>query len=117
MVYKGFYMDWERLGEVTTRFKSRTRDSYASLRDKHKLQTTTITSVLAGKGCSIESYLKFCNWLNVHPGTFIAHTDYLIEQKEVPCLIAAIRTDERIDPIVADAIATLLEAAYPKNEK
>lgn len=79
------------------------------------ISASTISRVENGKTPDMETFLALCDWLEVPPHTLIKNTEDT-SQKEIPGSICVmLRSDQRLERDVAEALAVLIEAAYSKQ--
>jgi len=105
-------LDVKRLGTMV-----RVKRGNRSLRDLAaelgRVSASTLSRVERGKVPDVETFLLLCDWLEVPPATFIGSGE--VEQPlDTPARIALVlRSDPKLEPTLADALATLIKRAYP----
>ena len=59
----------------------------------------------------METFLSLCDWLEIPPAELIKNTEE--EQLDTPEAISIqLRADKNLDPAIANALASLVKAAY-----
>lgn len=75
------------------------------------VSASTLSRIENGKIPDIDTFLAVCDWLEIPPAEFIKNTEDKGKKDDYSAICAKLRTDRRLKPTVADAIATLIEAA------
>lgn len=107
----GNYLDTERLASLV-----KTKRGSRGLRDTAKeignVSPSTISRVENGKTPDMETFLALCDWLEVPPAELIKNTEEE-ETLDTPDAISIqLRADKNLDPAIANALASLVKAAY-----
>lgn len=107
------YVDVEQLAALV-----RTKRGEAGLRQTAQeigdLSPSTLSRVENGKLPDMDTFLRLCDWLGVDPGRFLKSTSKVNElQMETTEVIEAhLRADKELDPETAEALTTMIKAAY-----
>ncbi len=116
----GSYLDIERLASLV-RSKRGSRGLRETAKEIGNVSPSTISRVENGKTPDMDTFLAICDWLEVPLGELIKNTDE--EDLETPEAISIqLRADKNLDPAIANALASLVKAAYKdlsqnKNEE
>ena len=107
----GNYLDTERLANLV-----RSKRGRRGLRDTAKeignVSPSTISRVENGKTPDMDTFLALCDWLKVPAAELIKNTEDE-EALETPEAISIqLRADKNLDPAIANALASLVKAAY-----
>ncbi len=104
------YLDMQMLSDMV-----RTKRGYRGLRETANdclISPSTISRVENGKVPDMATFLAVCDWLAIPPAEFIREA----ENQQFPCdfhdLSMKLRSVIRLNPLVADALVVLIEAAY-----
>ncbi len=109
----GNYLDTERLANLV-----RSKRGRRGLRDTAKeignISPSTISRVENGKTPDMDTFLALCDWLEVPPAELIKNTEDEHEQalKTPDAITIQLRADKNLDPAIANALASLVKAAY-----
>lgn len=78
------------------------------------ISPSTLSRVENGKLPDMDTFLRLCDWLEVDPGRFLRSTGTNEEpQMETAEIVEAhLRADKELDPDTAEALATMIKAAY-----
>ena len=79
------------------------------------VSASTISRVENKKIPDIETFLVLCDWLEVEPTELIKNTEDISDSYTRRSICATLRSDKRLNPEVAQALAILVEAAYSKQ--
>ena len=77
-----------------------------------KVSPSTISRVENGKTPDMETFLALCNWLEVPPAELINSTEEKKDSNTPEAIEIQLRADKNLDPAIADALASLVKAAY-----
>ena len=77
-----------------------------------KVSPSTISRVENGKTPDMETFLALCDWLEVPPAELINSTEEKKDSNTPEAIAIQLRADKNLDPAVADALASLVKAAY-----
>ena len=80
------------------------------------ISPATLSRVENEKAPDMTTFLRLCNWLQVPPAQLLADQNNLpASPPDRPQQIALLlRSDRQLDPATANALASLVEAAYAK---
>jgi transcriptional regulator with XRE-family HTH domain len=73
---------------------------------------STISRVENGKTPDMETFLVLCDWLEVPPAELIHSTEEKKDSNTPEAIEIQLRADKNLDPAIADALASLVKAAY-----
>ncbi len=79
------------------------------------ISPSTLSRVENGKAPDMDTFLLLCDWLKVPPNEFFSNEAEakLPQAADTPEIIAIhLRADKTLDPATANALATLVKAAY-----
>ena len=106
----GSYLDIERLASLV-RKKRGSRGLRETAAEIGNVSPSTLSRVESGKMPDMETLLFLCNWLEVPPAKLFRTTQE--DQLDTPEAIAIqLRADKNLDPAIANALASLVKAAY-----
>ncbi len=77
---------------------------------------STISRVERGTIPDVATFLAICDWLEMPPAELIRNMDGIHSGDTCRSVCAKLRTDRRLDPEVADALAVLIEFAYNQGK-
>lgn len=77
-----------------------------------KVSPSTISRVENGKTPDMETFLALCDWLEVPPAELINSAEEKNESDTPEAIAIQLRADKNLDPAIADALASLVKAAY-----
>ena len=77
-----------------------------------KVSPSTISRVENGKTPDMETFLALCNWLEVPPAELINSTEKKKDSNTPEAIAIQLRADKNLDPATANALASLVKAAY-----
>ncbi|MEL6438529.1 MAG: helix-turn-helix domain-containing protein [Cyanobacteria bacterium J06621_8] len=83
---------------------------------------STISRVENGKTPDMDTFLALCNWLEVPAAELMGNTEEKEDVNTPEAIEIQLRADKNLDPAIADALASLVKAAYQdlsqnKNDK
>lgn len=93
----------------------RAKRGYRGLREitkDCKISFSTISRVENGKVPDIATFLALCDWLEIPPAEFIRGAENKYVADDFHDLSMKLRSVIRLNPLVADALVVLIEAAY-----
>lgn len=106
----GSYLDIERLASLVRKQRG-SRGLRETAAEIGNVSPSTLSRVESGKMPDMETFLALCNWLQVPPAELFRTTD--ADQLNTPEAIAIqLRADKNLDPAIANALASLVKAAY-----
>ena len=106
----GSYLDTQRLANLV-RSKRGSRGLRETATEIGNVSPSTISRVENGKTPDMETFLSLCDWLEIPPAELIKNTEE--EQLDTPEAISIqLRADKNLDPAIANALASLVKAAY-----
>ena len=73
---------------------------------------STISRVENGKTPDMDTFLALCNWLEIPPAELINSTEKKNKSDTPEAIAIQLRADKNLDPAIADALASLVKAAY-----
>lgn len=87
------------------------RQAAQAIRD---VSPSTLSRVENGKLPDMDTFLRLCDWLEVKPSRFFRDTSETEEPEmdNVERIEAHLRADKELDPATAEALATMIRAAY-----
>ncbi|KYC41368.1 transcriptional regulator [Scytonema hofmannii PCC 7110] len=97
------------------RTKRGTRGLRETAKEIGNISPSTLSRVENGKMPDMETFLLLCDWLEVPPAELIKNTEEAGNPSvlETPDAIAIqLRADKNLDPAIANALASLVKAAY-----
>ena len=107
----GNYLDTEKLANLV-----RSKRGNRGLRDTAKeignVSPSTISRVENGKTPDMDTFLALCDWLEVPPAELIKNTKEEEDLDTLEAMTIQLRADKNLDPAVANALASLVKAAY-----
>lgn len=105
------YLDIERLASLV-RSKRGSRGLREAAQEIGNVSPSTISRVENGKTPDMDTFLALCNWLEIPAAELIKNT----EDEEVldtpEAITIQLRADKKLDPAIANALASLVKAAY-----
>lgn len=104
------YLDVDRLASLV-----RKRRGGRGLRETSKeigsVSPSTLSRIEGGKMPDMETFMALCDWLQVPPSELFQTTED--QGLETPDMISIqLRADKKLDPAIANALASLVKAAY-----
>ena len=107
----GNYLDTEKLANLV-----RSKRGNRGLRDTAKeignVSPSTISRVENGKTPDMDTFLALCDWLEVPPAELIKNTEDEEALDTPEAITIQLRADKNLDPAIANALASLVKAAY-----
>ena len=107
----GNYLDTEKLANLV-----RSKRGNKGLRDTAKeignVSPSTISRVENGKTPDMDTFLALCDWLEVPAAELIKNTEDEEDLDTPEAITIQLRADKNLDPAVANALASLVKAAY-----
>lgn len=104
------YLDMERLASLV-RKKRGSKGLRETADEIGNVSPSTLSRVESGKIPDMETFLTLCNWLEVPPAELFRNTEEA--DLDTPEAIAIqLRADKSLDPAIANALASLVKAAY-----
>jgi transcriptional regulator with XRE-family HTH domain len=115
------YLDMEKLASLV-RNKRLTRGLRETAKEIGKVSPSTISRVENGKTPDMETFLALCDWLEVPAAELIKNTEDERAMNTPEAITIQLRADRNLDPAIANALASLVTAAYKdlsqnKNEE
>jgi transcriptional regulator with XRE-family HTH domain len=107
------YLDMQRLSALV-----RSKRGNRGLREMATIigvSPATVSRVERGTVPDVATFLAICDWIEMPPAGLIKNMNGTQKLDTCHSVCAKLRTDKRLDPEVADAIALLIEFVY--NQK
>ena len=101
----------ERLANMV-RSKRGTRGLRETAKEIGNVSPSTISRVENGKTPDMETFLALCHWLEVPPAELMRNTEDKKNLDTPEAIEIQLRADKNLEPAVADALASLVKAAY-----
>ena len=76
------------------------------------VSASTISRVEKGQTPDLETFLALCDWLEIPPVELIKNTEKQPDSETPQSICLKLRSDQRLPPEIANALAVLIEAAY-----
>ena len=73
---------------------------------------STISRVENGKTPDMETFFALCDWLEIPPAELMKNTEGKENVDTPEAIEIQLRADKNLDPAIADALASLVKAAY-----
>lgn len=105
------YLDIERLANLV-RSKRGSRGLRETAKEIGNVSPSTISRVENGKTPDVETFLSLCDWLEVPPAELIKNTEEEQSLNTPETIAMHLRADKNLDPAIANALASLVKAAY-----
>lgn len=105
------YLNAERLANLV-RSKRGSRGLRETAKEIGKVSPSTISRVENGKTPDMDTFLALCDWLEVPPAELMKNTDNQEDLNTPDKIAMQLRADKNLDPAIADALASLVKAAY-----
>ncbi|MGL5880887.1 MAG: helix-turn-helix domain-containing protein [Xenococcaceae cyanobacterium] len=106
------YLDTERLANLV-RGKRGSRGLRETAKEIGNVSPSTISRVENGKVPDMDTFLALCDWLEVPPAELIKNTENEENTLNTPeAITIQLRADKNLDPAIANALASLVKAAY-----
>jgi transcriptional regulator with XRE-family HTH domain len=94
------------------RGKRRNRGLRETATEIGNVSPSTISRVENGKTPDMDTFLALCNWLEIPPAELINNSSEKKNSDTPEAIEIQLRTDKNLDPAIADALASLVKAAY-----
>ena len=107
----GSYLDIERLANLV-RSKRGSRGLRETAQEIGNVSPSTISRVENGKTPDMDTFLALCDWLEVPPAELIKNTEDEEALNTPEAITIQLRADKNLDPAIANALASLVKAAY-----
>lgn len=107
----GSYLDTERLANLV-RSKRGSRGLRETAIAIGNVSPSTISRVENGKIPDMDTFLALCDWLEVPPAELIKNTEGEEALDTPEAITIQLRADKNLDPAIANALASLVKAAY-----
>lgn len=105
------YLDMEKLANLV-RNKRLTRGLRETAKEIGNVSPSTISRVENGKTPDMETFLALCDWLQVPAAELIKNTEDEKAPNTPEAITIQLRADRNLDPAIANALASLVTAAY-----
>jgi transcriptional regulator with XRE-family HTH domain len=105
------YLDMEKLASLV-RNKRLTRGLRETAKEIGNVSPSTISRVENGKTPDMETFLALCDWLEVPAAELIKNTEDERAMNTPEAITIQLRADRNLDPAIANALASLVTAAY-----
>lgn len=117
----GSYLDIERLANLV-RNKRGSRGLRLIAEEIGNVSPSTISRVENGKIPDMDTFFALCDWLEIPPAELIKNTEDENIVDTPKAITIQLRADKKLDPAIANALASLVKAAYKdlsqhKNEE
>ncbi|WP_414575805.1 helix-turn-helix domain-containing protein [Anabaena sp. CCY 9402-a] len=104
------YLDIEKLASLV-RKKRGSKGLRETAAEIGNVSPSTLSRVESSKMPDMDTFLALCNWLKVPPAELFRTTEE--NQLDTPEAIAIqLRADKNLEPAIANALASLVKAAY-----
>jgi transcriptional regulator with XRE-family HTH domain len=105
------HLDIERLARLvkTKRASKGLREVAAEI---GSVSPSTLSRVENGRIPDMETFLLLCDWLRVAPSEFFSTDEPVTEKTSAESIEIQLRADKNLDPVTANALATIVRAAY-----
>ena len=115
------YLDMKKLASLV-RNKRLTRGLRETAKEIGNVSPSTISRVENGKTPDMETFLALCDWLEIPAAELIKNTEDERAINTPEAITIQLRADRNLDPAIANALASLVTAAYKdlsqnKNEE
>ena len=107
----GNYVDIEKLANLV-RNKRLNRGLRETAKEIGNVSPSTISRVENGKTPDMETFLALCDWLEVPAAELIKNTEDEKAVNTPEAITIQLRADKNLDPAIANALASLVTAAY-----
>lgn len=101
----------EKLANLV-RSKRGTRGLRETAKEIGNVSPSTISRVEKGKTPDMDTFFALCEWLEVSPAEFIQNSEEEKELDTPEAIAIQLRADKNLDPAIANALASLVKAAY-----
>ncbi len=106
------HLNAEKLANLV-RSKRGTRGLRETAKEIGNVSPSTISRIEKGKTPDMDTFLALCEWLEVSPAELIQNTEEEKELDTPEAIAIQLRADKNLDPAIANALASLVKAAYP----
>ena len=104
------YLDVEKLASLVKK-KRGSRGLRDTSKEIGSVSPSTLSRVEGGKMPDMETFTALCDWLQVPPSELFKTAED--KSLETPDMISIqLRADKNLDPAIANALASLVKAAY-----
>lgn len=105
------HLDMDRLARLiqTKRASKGLREVAAEIGN---VSPSTLSRVENGRVPDMETFLSLCDWLCVAPSEFFSTEASAEEKSSAASIEIQLRADKNLDPVTANALATIVRAAY-----
>lgn len=105
------HLDMDRLARLvkTKRASKGLREVAAEIGN---VSPSTLSRVENGRVPDMETFLLLCDWLGVAPAEFFSGDASTEEKSPAASIEVQLRADKNLDPVTANALATIIRAAY-----
>ncbi|MEM8720389.1 MAG: helix-turn-helix domain-containing protein [Cyanobacteria bacterium P01_G01_bin.39] len=104
-------LDAERLANLV-RSKRGNRGLRETAKEIGNVSPSTISRVENGKTPDMDTFLALCDWLEIPPAELMTNTDNQEDIGTPEAIEIQLRADKNLDPATANALASLVKAAY-----
>ena len=101
----------EKLANMV-RSKRGTRGLRETAKEIGNVSPSTISRVENGKTPDMDTFLALCHWLEVPPAELMRNTEDEENLDTPEAIEIQLRADKNLEPAIADALASLVKAAY-----
>ena len=101
----------ERLANLV-RSKRGSRGLRETAKEIGNVSPSTISRVENGKTPDMDTFLALCNWLEIPPAELMKNTEDEEDLSTPEAIAIQLRADKNLDPAIANALASLVKAAY-----
>ncbi|MEM6612420.1 MAG: helix-turn-helix domain-containing protein [Cyanobacteria bacterium P01_C01_bin.72] len=105
------YFNIEKLASLV-RSKRGSRGLRETAKEIGNVSPSTISRVENGKTPDMDTFIALCNWLEVPSAELMKNTENEAELDTPEAIEIQLRADKNLDPAIADALASLVKAAY-----
>ena len=111
MKHKQDRFNIEKLASLV-RSKRGTRGLRETAKEIGNVSPSTISRVENGKTPDMDTFLALCNWLEVPPAELMKNTQDETDLNTPEAIEIQLRADKNLEPAIANALASLVKAAY-----
>ena len=104
-------LDAERLANLV-RSKRGSRGLRETAKEIGNVSPSTISRVENGKTPDMDTFFTLCDWLEIPPAELMKNTAGKDKVDTPEAIEIQLRADKNLDPAIADALASLVKAAY-----
>jgi transcriptional regulator with XRE-family HTH domain len=105
------HLNIEKLANLV-RSKRKNRGLREIAKEIGSVSPSTISRVENGKTPDMDTFLALCNWLEIPPTELINNTEEKKNLDTPEAIEIQLRADTCLEPAIADALASLVKAAY-----